>query len=81
MKNTKSLGSSCRYCRHYELSGHRWGMCQQFEVHVKGEWSACPLYISAFQSTWIPTEDKMIWAENLSKNADFAEVISLVEVP
>ncbi len=65
MKTTKSLGSACRHCRHYQLEGRRGGKCQQFDVHVKGEWSACPLYLAAFEATWKPTEEKITLAKPL----------------
>ena len=51
MKETHSLTSACRYCRHYEPKGRRGGSCQILGVPVESSWKACILASPAFETT------------------------------
>ncbi|NEQ71503.1 MAG: hypothetical protein F6K21_39685 [Symploca sp. SIO2D2] len=63
MRSVNLSGSSCHHCRHcrdYQMSGRRDGNCQQLSVTVKGNWKACPLFVSAFTPDWeAPVESNM----------------------
>lgn len=65
MKPTKSLTSTCRYCRHFQPEGRRGGMCQKLSAQVQASWKACPLALPAFAPSWESLEDA--WSFPLAK--------------
>jgi hypothetical protein len=67
MKTANFLTSSCRYCRYYQGEGRRGGNCQQLGVPVKGQWKACTLAASPFNSVW----------EDIEKIVDLEHALSL----
>jgi hypothetical protein len=67
MKTANFLASSCRYCRYYQSEGRRGGNCQQLGVAVQGQWKACTLADSPFNSVW----------EDLEKIVDLENALSL----
>lgn len=67
MKTANFLTSSCRYCRYYQSEGRRGGNCQQLGVAVQGQWKACMLAASPFNSVW----------EDLEKIVDLENALSL----
>ncbi|MEM6836212.1 MAG: hypothetical protein AAF609_05095 [Cyanobacteria bacterium P01_C01_bin.120] len=40
--------SRCQRCRHFVLAGRRGGHCEQLNVLVRGNWSACSLATPVF---------------------------------
>jgi hypothetical protein len=73
-KNTSEISNAvCRNCRFYQPSGHRGGVCEQFDVPVSGAWSTCQLALPAFVPAWktledLPAEKSRVFAtdENLT---------------
>lgn len=57
MKTANFITSSCRYCRYYQAEGRRGGICNQLNVPVQGQWSACTLAAKPFATSWENLED------------------------
>ncbi|MBW4690168.1 MAG: hypothetical protein KME27_00205 [Lyngbya sp. HA4199-MV5] len=63
MKTSHAQTSVCRRCRYYEPEGRRGGHCQQLNVAVQGNWTACSLAIPPFSPAWETFEDIMVWQQ------------------
>lgn len=46
----KNQVAACRYCRHFQPIGTRGGECTLLQSHVGGDWSACNLAESGFET-------------------------------
>lgn len=38
----------CKFCKHYQIDGHRGGQCQRLGVLMDGRLESCPLAEAAF---------------------------------
>ena len=38
----------CCFCRHFQLSGYRWGYCDLLDVYVRGDRNACQVAVAPF---------------------------------
>ena len=66
MKTANFATSSCRNCRYYHTEGRRGGMCNQLSVSVQGEWPACSLAASPFNTAWESLEEVVRLEHSLS---------------
>ena len=84
MKTLLSSKSVCRRCRYYEPEGRRGGHCQQLNVAVQGDWTACVLAIPPFSPAWESFEDIMVWQQKtlvaMEASAELAMTDALSEV-
>lgn len=66
MKESNSLTSACRYCRHYSPEGRRGGMCERLGVLVQASWKSCAFALPPFETTWEKLQDIVLLENSFS---------------
>ncbi len=58
----------CCFCRYFQLTGYRWGYCEQLNVYVQGNKNACQVAIPPFTEPTLITDKSGKITSSILKN-------------